>query len=433
MRPTALRIAWFSDLADGRSEGLAAYCSRILLPELATKHSIELFSPSFVTEKYDLRHDHYLNAYKRHREKPFDIFFYQLEDSRSSRFVRSHMGLVPGVLWVHDLYCQDLGPEALHTSPWEHSIKQFQDPSLPFLDRSNAPHQLCPRVYRETSLAPVVLFSSQWALKEFSQMVHSRVESTVGSHVASVMPIPIAPQRVSRRETSPCLRMACASVPGVEGRAHKFLPALRQYEGEWHLTWMVSAAEQAAAHGLIHEFGVSERVTVVASRSPETWQAIISNSDAALHLHTSPFGHLGPYLQLTLSAGCPAIVSWSAQGEDFSDNAVFCVASGLHEGRQLSEIFRAITLHGADACGREGRRQIEATSDVSSLAETLSNNLLEWAPHVGYVMDKWERIMKQGRKALLNEVKELVDTNSRSLFSPFDCFVRDAASSLRWM
>lgn len=432
MRPGALRIAWFSDLADSHSDGVSAYCSRIILPELSKKHAIELFSPSFAREKYGLRHEHYLNAHKRHREKPFDIFFYQLEDASSSRFVRSHLGLVPGVLWVHDLYCHDLGPEALHTSPWEQSIKQFQDLSIPFLDRSNAPHQLCPRVYRETSLAPVVLFSSQWALKEFSQMVHTRVESIVGSHVASVMPIPVVPTVTSDKTASNIFRIACASVTGIEGRAHKFLPALREHEGEWHLTWMVSPTEQAAAHGLAREFGVSERVTVVASRSPETWQSIVSNSNAAIHLHTSPFGHLGPYIQLTLSMGCPAIVSWSAQGEDFPDNAVFCVASGLHEGRQLTEIFRAITLHGTRSCGLQGRRYVEATSNVSSLAEQLSNNLLEWAPHVGYVMDKWERLLRQGRKALLREVKDIVDADSHGLCSPFDRFVRDAANSLRW-
>lgn len=408
----SLRIAWFSDLARGRAESLSAYCSRLLLPELSTRHDIEVFSESFSTSEFGLPHHHYLNAYRRHRDKPFDVFFYQLEDSRACRFIRGHIGLMPGVVWVHDLFCNDLGPEACHTSPWEHTIKQFYDPSLPFAERSVAPHQLWPRVYREASLCPVVLFSSQWARDEFSRMTSNRLEASLGSHYADVLPVPVdeslarSDSSAQRRET---LRIACANVTGLEGRMHKVLPTLRQVSGQWSLTWMLDSHEVEAARALVHEFGIDEaRIRCTSPRSPETWASIVRESDLALHLHVSTFGHLAPYTQLSMALRCPVVVARAAQGEDLPENVAFHIIPGMHEAAQLQGVIEAIQARAGMALGLEGFRYALARGEVASVASRLSEYLRSSASALSAVMKGWAELGARAEAALCEEVKMLV-------------------------
>ena len=83
-----LRVAWFAPLKD--QESLGAYTTRILLPHLKNKCDITLFdleSGEFLGQHVK----NFLSAFREHREQPFDLFFYQLEDRRSAYFVRTHL------------------------------------------------------------------------------------------------------------------------------------------------------------------------------------------------------------------------------------------------------------------------------------------------------------------------------------------------------
>jgi hypothetical protein len=400
---------------------------------LARDHDVEIFTDTTASTNFGLQSSHYLTAHRKHQRTPFDIFFYQLEDSKACRFIRGHIGLVPGITWLHDLFYNDLGPEAFHTSPWETTIAQYHDPSVAFYDRSKAPHQLWPRAYRETSLSPVVLFSSPWARNEYRRMVSARLEGLSEEHPAEVLPIPVkAPRQIPAR-VGDMLRLASASVTGIEGRMHKVLPALRTLSSPWKLTWMIGSEEVRAAEELVEEFGLSSSVRIVAGRTAESWRSILVESDVALHLHASVFGRLAPFAQISLSMGVPTVVSLAAQGEDFPESAVFHVVPGSHEGRQVREIAEVIARHGAAACGEKGRRFALEANDPSKLAETLASLLTEWAPHVAYVMDRWERLRQRGQRALLEEVRVLVDKNDQSSMNPFRRVLSDPLRELGWM
>jgi hypothetical protein len=435
-----LRIAWFSDLSLGRPESLSTYCSRLLLPELLKHHSIEVFSDEAANVGsggvFGAPVFHYLNAYKRHAERPFDLFLYQLEDSRACRFIRGHIGLVPGVVWVHDLFCNDLGPEACHTSPWERTIRQFFDPALEFADRSKAPHQLWPRVFRESSLCPVVLCSSTWALHEFRRMVSNRLESSDGMHRSQVVPVPVIPRRVGveigRSERSP-FRIATLSVPGIEGRSHKILPILRQLRADWGLTWMLDEHEREAALALVREFGIEEaRVTFVTSRTAERWSEVVSKSDVALHLHTSPFGHLAPFVQISLAHGCPVVVARSAQGEDFPEDVAFRINPGVHESSELRAVLAELMKNRTEGYGALGFQYANECFNVAGIANLLSETLVEVAPHVSYVMDRWHAIGRRARVALLGEVRALVTAGEGDVVNAYEKVLRPGLIELGW-
>jgi hypothetical protein len=441
MSESRLRIAWFTDISVGRSESLSTYCSRLLVPELSKRHAIEVFSDeaNLVSsgEVFGTPLSHYLNAYKRHRESPFDLFLYQLEDSRACRFIRGHIGLVPGIVWVHDLFCNDLGPEACHTSPWERTIRQFIDPRVEFADRAKAPHQLWPRAFRETSLCPVVLFSSSWARNEFKRMISNRLEAIDGTHYAAVLPVPGADTDLQESPPSKVFRIATVSVPGIEGRAHKVLPVLRSLTGEWHLTWLVDEAQREGARSLCNEFGIPEScASLVSPRSIEAWCDIVSVSDIALHLHTSPFGHLAPFIQSSLAAGCPVITARSAQGEDFPDDVVFHITPGIHEASELrgivNELQSSTTMRRREY-GAAGVAYVRENFDRTSVATTLSNILIEAAPHVSHVMDRWQRIGQRAQKALLEEVRGLVSLKTDTVPSAYDLVLTPALRNLGWL
>jgi len=429
---TSLRIAWFSELAAPGAASVSAYCSRMLLPKLAQQHSIEVFSESADGRGVDgIPQYHYLNAYRRHRENPFDIFFYQLEDSKSSRFIRAHIGLMPGVTWFHDFFFHDLGPEACHTSPWETTIRQFHDPSIPFADRSVAPHQLWPRGYREASLSPVTLFSSAWARNEFSTMVSNRIESFDGGHLAEVLSIPVEEFRKPKRGASGLWRIASASLAGIEGRSHKLLPALKQLKVPWQLTWMVNESERGTALDVAREFGLEDRIELISPRTCESWERIVQASDLALHLHTSPFGHLTPYVQISLATGTPTAVSYAAQGEDFPADVVFHVEPGLHESTQLRAICEGVIEgHSHHRYGQRGRDHIRTSANVDTVAARLSEILVEAAPRVREVMKRWAIVQRHAEVELLREVRALVDLDTIPGISPYEHTIANALSEL---
>jgi hypothetical protein len=436
MHKKHLRIAWFSDLSIGTPRSVSAYCSHELLPLLSQEHSIELFSDSFSSSELGLPHWHYLKAYKRHELEPFDIFFYQLEDGRAFRSVRGHIGLIPGVVWVHDLFCKDLGPEACHTSPWENTVRQFFDQTRSFMDRSVAPHQLWPRVYRETSLSPVVLFSSRWARDEFTRMTSNRLEACEGGHVAELLPVPVSANPGRTQQTSrnsEVVSVACASVTGIEGRAHKLLPALRGLPFPWRLRWMVDAEELPTAEALVREFGIeADKVEFVVPRSPDAWVTLVQKSDLALHLHTSTFGHLSPYLQLTLAEGCPAVVARSAQGEDFPSDVVFQIVPGVHEATELQVVLHAVQTRGRGELGAEGSRYIHSCASTEVVARHLAERLRVWAPEVAQVMQRWDALRLRAQAELLQEVRALVADGSHATPDPFEAVLHPAIRELGW-
>jgi hypothetical protein len=431
-----LRIAWFSDLGKLNPGSVAAYTTTLIVPLVSREHDIELFSDSFSSSsELGLPHFHYLTAYQRHAKVPYDLFVYQLEDGPHSRFSRGHIGLVPGVVWIHDLFCRDLGPEACHTSPWEHSIKQYYDSQLPFSDRAIAPHQLWPRLYRETSLCPVTLFSSEWASAEFGRMISNRLESYEGGHVTEVLRIPVSsPATQSQVAESRCFTVASASGVGIEGRSHKWLATLRSFGEPWKLLWMVDEREREGAESLLREFGIPHQsVELHVGRSPQVWSSLVQRSDCALHLHTSAFGGIAPYAQISMSHARPVIVAPSAQGEDIPECAALHVVPGIHEMAHLAEVLKLIRADTARRLGEVGADYVRDFHSPERIARQLSDNLVQWAPYVSYVMAKWDSLRGRAGRELLCEVQQLVDTQDVSDISGFEHVIKPAVTELGWL
>ena len=190
---------------------------------------------------------------------------------------------------------------------------------------------------------------------------------------------------------------------------HKVLPALRRVSGEWLLTWMLDPHEVEAARALVREFGLDEaRFTYASPRSPERWASIVRESDLALHLHVSTFGHLAPYVQLSMALKCPVVVARAAQGEDLPGDVAFQIIPGMHEAAQFLGIVEAIQARPGQLLGNAGYRHAFATGEVSSVASRLCGHLRSAASDLSVVMQRWTELGAQAQAALCEEVRMLV-------------------------
>jgi hypothetical protein len=222
------------------------------------------------------------------------------------------------------------------------------------------------------------------------------------------LPVPVSIEKEApRRVKSSGLRLACIGTVNVEDRAYKILPALKAARYECHLTWLVDSHEVSRAQELIEEFSVQERVTLVHGRTVGRWREILDTSDVALHMHRSPFGHLAPYLQCSLAAGVPVVVSDAAEGAQLPDSCVFRVAPGLTEARELAELFGALSAIPLESIGRRGREYIASESEVSCVAERLGDLFYQNLPGIKQCMDRWESLQQRASRALIQEVLSL--------------------------
>jgi hypothetical protein len=407
-----IRIAWFYGAAGGaagNASSLATYCSDLLLPLLRDEFEIEIFSDKPGLVFSDLPVHHFVCAYVRHRAEPFDLFFYQLEDGLAGRFMRMHLGLAPGVVWGHDLVLRDLGPEGVHTSPWEHTVAQLSDPTIDFRARTTPPHQLWPYAWREVAVSPVVLWSSQHLQREAGALSGPRLEPYPGAHRMGYLPVPVeVPERLApiaaARERRGVVRAAFAGAVGVEDRAHKLLGALQGVRCSVELTWVVEPHARAAAEQLLDEFGVAGSVRLVEGRTVEGWRAVVAECQVAFHLHRSPFGHLAPYLQLSLLAGCVVVTSAVGEGATLPRNLVCQVEPGMGEAAEIRLLIEALAERELASLGERSRAYARERYAVVQVAEQLKQQLRSAVAVVRACQPRWDALTARAFCALQAEV-----------------------------
>lgn len=412
MAERKLRIAWFTPLARFEEPvvTISQYCSDILLPLMRDEFEIEVFSGLSPGTHLGFPRYNTLNAYQRHRVKPFDLFFYQIEDGSLGRVVRTQVGIMPGVTWMHDTFLSDPGAEGIHTSPWERSLQQMLDLSLPFLERDDLPLQPQPSGDRETSVSPVVLYNNEWGEGTLHRFISGRLEYVQGGHRSEYLPVPaslIADARPAEYDRP--LRVLVYGTTGLEGRAHKILPALADVKTPCALTWVIDPSQRADAQRMVNEFGVGEKVTFVEGNYPERWRSLVAQSDIALLLNSNPHGRLSPYLELSMAAAVPTVVMRSGRGERISAEHVFVVEPGLHETAQILGVLESVSQESSRRLGEEAQNFALTENDPRRVAAKLRDIFIDSAPGLAAVMRAWDGLYHRGGVALLDEVRALVD------------------------
>lgn len=401
------RLAWFSILnIEGKeTPSPSAYFSDELLPLLKRRFEIELFHNGF--DKYQgFPTFHYLTAVQRHQKKPYDLFFYQLEDGPASYFTRMHLALLPGVVLFHDFLFTSDGPEPILNSAWEEVIKKFHNPSRGWPARSAEYKKQGPQAYREAAMANVAIFSCEKDHAEYKRLIKTRLNSSADPG-SFFLPHPVSgklAQIASRPKSGEDQwSVGYAGSVRIEHRAHKLLEAVSHFGKKLKLIWLVCEQEREQAQALVNEFGV-ECFELVCSRTPEKWAALLDELDAACHPLFGVYGQPGPYLAMSLMAGLPCLVTGFGAIDYYPEQIVFKITPGESEATEMEQALGAILRRQVQFDPRAISAYAYELHESSAVAAQLGWILEQSRGQLRLAQLEWQAFETLAQRALLKEV-----------------------------
>ncbi len=413
MKP--LRIAWFSPLPDERSSITSSYVSALLLPEIEKECEITLFTNTFLKHP-KLPTYHYLKAFRVHKDTPFDLFFYQLEDKPSHDFIRFHLGLMPGVVWFHDALLSTAGPIPILNSPWSDIVEKYHTPSCDWPSRKKVHTYRGPLAYRELGLAAVPVFSSEVAHGEYRRNIKEKIASA--SDTASYfVPVPLKDELFEdlpeQKSDSSTLSLAIAGAPFVENRIEKTLRAMEQARGKVarsvKLKWLVPEKARQEAAKLVEKYSELD-IECLYGESPSQWEEIIRTCDVALHLSFTVFGHREPFPGISLALGREVVVTDFGVHDYLPENLVMKVRPGESEVGELALLIqklseRSLSLNENNrAFAFERYQKKVVVHNLLSVFERSSQQVLP--AHY----DRWGKLLSTAKQNLLTESQSLVQS-----------------------
>lgn len=389
------RIAWFTQ---HKPETVSGRFSAVMLPHLASSCEIEVFTDSFDTF-FGLPSHHYLSAFRRHQKKPFDVHFYQVENGRGGHFMRSALGLHPGVTLFHDFLMTDFGPDPLTNSPWSVMVDKFRDRSLGWPERFKEFPRTGVIAEREAGLTVVPFFSSIRSHGEYQRAIRR----SVGAGISSFIPLPVADNGIQRCDYSPSvLHIGFCGSPRIEHRAHKLFHALHQARVPYKLFWLLDPDEEVQAKELIHEFRVGS-VEFVLGRTPDRWQAILKDIHLSVHTLFSVFGSPGYYFPQSLMGGKAVLLTRFADSENIPEEIAFQIDPGETESAQISAVLQAVHSDPKYLNNTAGREYALENHEVSVVVQEFLQGLESAMPALKNAEQGWGALSKDAVDHLIAE------------------------------
>ena len=341
-KPSLPRIAWFSPLNSRGavpSSSVAAFYSDQVLEVLKEQFSIEAFTDTPGT--YDEIPTYHHNQYaERAKLAPFSLNIYQIEDHPQAAFVLNHT--------------RDISKEAP-------SVTILHDYLFRSGDKLDLPNLSLPNV-------GVLVFTSERNLDEYKR-------SETSPSPTRLFPFPI--EIGSTKPRPNILTIGYTGSPHIPHRAHKILAALSELSLPYELNWLINTDEQAEAARLLTEFSI-KNAALLPDRSPAKWQSIAPSCTLALHTLFSAHGDLTPYLELSLAAGVPAIVTNFSTAHSIPDALVTKTRMGEHEVEDLVTAITKIGTQSEEALKifqESARGYLEERNERAFIAKELANLL----------------------------------------------------------
>ena len=438
-----MRIAWVSNLPkEGESgnrgeqsacssDSLAAYTTSVLIPHLLKSggYQVELFHRGEARTFHDLPVFPYQRLRERHAQRPYDICLYQVEDHPESQWARIACTLLPGITWFHDLYFASHGPEPILNSAWQVTKERFRDGVSPWAERGGEFEQVAPLAAREATFCLLPLFSVERDALEYRRSIDGSLSAPFFSEKspAYFLPMPVRESLFSlpeqRRTEDAVLQIALCSGARIEQRSHKVLQALRTLEDRLNVQvqWVVTPKERRRAEALLEEYSLKEgTVTLRWDLSPDVWAQVIAKSDVALHLRFSVFGHVQPYVGMSLARGIPTVVTRFGASEELPADIVYQIEPGVDESSQLVDVLTAIASGTAPHKNADGRGYALELYHEQAIASQLCHllELTSESQEYKQAMAAWKTFEGSASEALLAEVSEMLEVDP-SLQDPF--------------
>ncbi|MCB0330467.1 MAG: glycosyltransferase [Bdellovibrionales bacterium] len=406
-----LRLAWCGVLpiTERMEQTLSAYAAEVLLPHMRREFEVELFHNSF--EPYrDFATFHYLRLRDRHESDPFDICLYQIEDHPEAQYVRIASALLPGVSWFHNLYFSSHGPEPILNSAWRTTQARFGNRALPWAVRRAEHEQDAPLGRREATSCLVPIFSNERDIDEYQRLIGCSLGGDRWSEQPSYyLPLPVSKELFARsvhsQQRSSLSVLLCGG-GRIEDRSHKVLAVLRELP-DCHLRWVFPPDETTRVHALVEEFGL-QNVSLFPELSPKKWQEHLREGDVAIHLSFSVFGQPGPYVWMSMAAGCPVLVTRFGASERIASHVVYHIPPGVEESKHVELVLHALRdkkgVHHSEMVrgyAEEIFREEKIALELIAVLQSLSSH-----PLYRELLTEWREFQEEAQQALLQEVVE---------------------------
>lgn len=389
------RIAWFSPV-DPLGETISGAFSLNILPKLQKYFDITVFVDRF-EENTISSNNHYLQAAKLHRDNPFDLFVYQLENDPRLNFSRIHCGLIPGLTIFHHYNFINFGPEPILNSPWQKVVSRFLSKSEGWPERGAKFFQSGPQGIRESAWALQALFTNPINISDFNNSSEVKISSKYGLAPLH-LPFPAVSAAAKTKNTE--FTLAYAGRPLIQDRTHKIFKALGGLK-DIKLLWMISKEDESSAKELLEEFSV--KATLIDGRNAANWSQVVSNADIALHTQFTVFDQLSPYLQQSMISGKPVIVNDFGFADSLPDDLVFKLSVGQNEVAELRMLI--MKLAGSDLSvlskkiSEYAERSFQSDSVAFDLFELITNNM----PAYKAFYDDWREFSLLAKASLIKE------------------------------
>ncbi len=362
-----LRIAWFSPLLNSPSRGgsISAYVTGELLPYLTRQFEIELYHDAPGEQFHSCPVRHYLRAARHHQQKPYDLFFYQLEDSPSTNFSRIHLGLKPGVVLFHDVRFTTAVPETIRRGT---------------NDAMESDYRSC---VREASYSVLSLFSTERNLEEFKSQLQGLDGATRDYATGHCfhLPYPVSQTNADGRTFGKqAYTIGLCGGTSPEYLAFQVLPVLAEYQNQAKLVLLVDENERESAAALLNQFHITH-FELRSPRSPLAWKSLVSELDIAIHPLYSAHRNFGPYLPISLEGGVSVIATNYGAVEYLPDNCLYRVCPGDNATHELRTLLSRLLGNAKVESGSEVRcngklyaHEIHRTEKIAGELATLFNH-----------------------------------------------------------
>ncbi len=393
-----MRVAWFSALQDSIRFSPSAYCTSIIVPELRKKGIIvEVYSDLISSLHHGIQTDHYLNAQKCHEKNPYDLFFHQVEDGQHAHFLRSAVGLYPGVTYFHDLYLSDLGPDPLTNSPWGFVAEVMHDSKdsqlIEWPDRLKEFPRKGPFPEREFALSWGAIFSNIRMCTDAKNKDSSKLLATLSYPIA-------IPAELNQKSSI----IALYGSPFIEDRIHKIIPALKKLS-QHKIIWAVAPKHYQIAKDRLKEFS-AEYIQLIQVTRLEEWAEVVSTASVCLHLHHSVYGNLSPFIETSLVSGAHVLITEGIDESQFPTDVVFTIPAGETESQMIYETVKTVLQNPKMTPHILGKEYVVMNNNLETVVGDFLALFKQSKANQENLKLRWQDVQTSARNALFAEVKK---------------------------
>lgn len=413
-----ISIAWFTRMPCEGKFIPSAYLTRLVVPELLKDPKIEVKIYSNISDPNTyfklasgktLQVHHYLSV------SEYDVSFNQVEEGVGSHFLRMCVGLYPGIVFFHDLYLSDLGPDPVTNSPYTF-IKKLMSSKEDTLDIEwPNKSQEFPRsgafATRESALSWTACFSSARLRNDFAR-------SDFGKSIPSMFipyPIDIDSNDSSKNDVSSANNyLAICGTPNIEDQLYKLLAAIRMLSTSLPIVWMVDKSYEVSAKKLIEEFRISN-VNLVSEFTTDNWQKIVKDAKVCSHLHFSVYGQVSPFIEISLQAGKSILMTDFGDSDYYSKDQVFMIPPNDYQTNIIYNLLsRLMNIDSDIQYNKESKFDFVLSNNNPQLIGLEYISMFRQIHlYLKKCSDTWSDVKARANTSLLNQVEDSVNNFQR--------------------